>query len=280
MPTTDKEPVHVVIMAGGLGKRMKSELPKVLHPVGGLPMLSRVIKTALRLEHTEYSYVVSSVHVIAGKYKSVIEETLQRTLTQDEYARIAYAIQEEALGTGHAVRCALPYLMDRPEKDRVLVLSGDVPLMTTETLHNMLSAYDSVPECQFTLLLNSPEDPTGCGRVLMDPITKTFERIVEEKDATDEQKKIRLANCGIYVFNLGALRKELPRVNNDNAQKEYYLPDVLPFIQQTYKERDGNTAPVTIHHLDSENDYQVMNINNREQLSKAEEIFQEKEHTD
>ncbi len=246
-------------MAGGLGKRMKSELPKVLHPVGGLPMLSHGVKRALSLEG------IKSLHIVVGQYQPVIDETLKKTLEPGEYARVKYAIQETPLGTGHAIQCALPHLRKVGESgDRVLVLSGDVPLITRDTLEGLLTRTGGN---DFTLLANRPEDPTGCGRVLLTE-DGAFDRIVEEKDATAEQRKVRLSNCGIYVFRLGPLLRELPKINNNNAQSEYYLPDVVPLI--------NNGKNGAIYELSSEADYQVMNINNPEQLAKADGIWMSK----
>jgi bifunctional UDP-N-acetylglucosamine pyrophosphorylase/glucosamine-1-phosphate N-acetyltransferase len=257
-----QEQLNIVIMAGGLGKRIRSEIPKVLHPIGNLPMLVHVIKTALKLFNGEK---VGRIYVIVGKYAPIIQKTLEQHLTPHEMSFIEWTYQPEPLGTGHAVQCVLSQLRSNTAPysspkltGKVLVLSGDVPLIKQETLEQMLQV-GSV-QTRAVLMASYQEDPKGNGRIIMN--NGKFVGIVEEKDCSEEQKLIKYSNSGIYVFDRDALIRELPKIKNDNAQHEYYLPDVLPLIGE-----------VELFQLDEKNLYQLININDPEQLKEAESIY-------
>ncbi|TYT26099.1 UDP-N-acetylglucosamine diphosphorylase/glucosamine-1-phosphate N-acetyltransferase [Luteimonas viscosa] len=197
-------PLHVVILAAGEGKRMKSSLPKVLQKVAGRPMLAHVIATARELQP-------AGIHVVHGHGGDQVREAFA---AQDD---LQWAEQAQQLGTGHAVRQAMP---DVPDDARVLVMYGDAPLFTAQTLRRLLAA-----EGRLALLVAELDDPTGYGRVLRDAEGHVA-AVVEEKDANREQRAVRLVNTGVIVADATALKEWLSRLSNDNAQGEYYLTDV------------------------------------------------------
>ena len=196
-------PLHVVILAAGEGKRMKSDLPKVLQPLAGRPMLAHVVETARAVG-------AARVHVVYGHGGDRVRAAFA---DQD----LGWALQVEQHGTGHAVMQALPGV---PADARVMVLYGDVPLLTVETLHDLLA------EAGTAMLAEDLDDPSGYGRVVLDAAGRVA-AIVEQKDADAKQRAIRLINTGVLVADAADLRRWLPKVGNRNAQKEYYLTDVF-----------------------------------------------------
>lgn len=196
-----------VILAAGLGKRMKSPIPKVLHPVLGKPMVQRAgeIAEAAGIDH---------IVVVVGHGR-------ERVIPILEERGWEWAVQEEQLGTAHAVGCAMPLL----KGGEVLVLLGDVPLLKSETVSELLQARRGA-NAPMAVLTTTPPDVTGYGRIIMDPNGR-IDRIVEEKDATDEEKSFQTINTGIMVFASGVLEDVLPEIGSDNAQNEFYLTDAV-----------------------------------------------------
>ncbi|WP_298576452.1 bifunctional UDP-N-acetylglucosamine diphosphorylase/glucosamine-1-phosphate N-acetyltransferase GlmU [uncultured Luteimonas sp.] len=197
-------PLHVVILAAGEGKRMKSSLPKVLQKIAGRPMLGHVIATARAL-------APAGIHVVYGHGGDQVQAAFA---DQDD---LVWAEQARQLGTGHAVQQAMP---DVPDEARVLVMYGDAPLFTVETLRRLLAS-----EGRLALLATQLDNPTGYGRILRDAQGHVA-AVVEEKDASDEQRAIGLVNTGVIAADATALKDWLSRLSNDNAQGEYYLTDV------------------------------------------------------
>lgn len=197
-------PLHVVILAAGEGKRMKSSLPKVLQKVAGRPMLAHVIATARAL-------APAGIHIVHGHGGEQVQAAFA------DQPDLAWAEQARQLGTGHAVQQAMP---DVPDQARVLVMYGDAPLFTVETLRRLLAAGG-----RLSLLAAELDNPTGYGRIVRDAQGHVA-AVVEEKDASDEQRAIRLVNTGVIAADATALKGWLSRLSNDNAQGEYYLTDV------------------------------------------------------
>jgi bifunctional UDP-N-acetylglucosamine pyrophosphorylase/glucosamine-1-phosphate N-acetyltransferase len=197
-------PLHVVILAAGEGKRMKSSLPKVLQKVAGRPMLGHVIATARAL-------APAGIHVVHGHGGDQVQAAFA------DQPDLLWAEQSRQLGTGHAVQQAMPEV---PDQARVLVMYGDAPLFTVETLQRLLAA-----EGRLALLATELANPTGYGRILRDAQGHVA-AVVEEKDANDEQRAIGLVNTGVIAADATALKGWLSRLSNDNAQGEYYLTDV------------------------------------------------------
>jgi bifunctional UDP-N-acetylglucosamine pyrophosphorylase/glucosamine-1-phosphate N-acetyltransferase len=198
-------PLHVVILAAGEGKRMKSALPKVLQKIAGRPMLAHVIDTARELGAT-------CVHVVYGHGGAQVRAAFEYDPT------LRWAEQAHQLGTGHAVQQALPQV---PDDARVLVLYGDVPLLTVASLAPLVQVSRSL-----AVLTAELDDPSGYGRIVVDAAGQVA-AIVEQKDATAAQRGIRTINTGIVAADAARLRAWLGRLRNDNAQREYYLTDVF-----------------------------------------------------
>ena len=200
-------PLHVIILAAGEGKRMNSALPKVLQKVAGRPMLAHVIAAARKLEP-------GAIHIVHGHGGDQVRAALKGQ------PDLLWAEQAERLGTGHAVQQALD---DVPDGAEVLVLYGDVPLITAASLRGLLAGERAA---RLAVLVAELEDPTGYGRIVRDSEGHVA-AIVEEKDANDEQRSIGIINTGILAAESTALKRWLGAVSNDNAQGEYYLTDVF-----------------------------------------------------
>jgi len=198
-------PLHVVILAAGEGKRMKSSLPKVLQPIAARPMLAHVVDVARALQP-------AGIHVVHGHGG---EQVRAAFAGQPD---LQWARQDRQLGTGHAVQQALPAV---PDQAQVLVLYGDVPLITAATLRRLLAAPGAL-----AVLAAEPADPAGYGRVVRDAEGRVA-AVVEHKEADDEQRRIGLVNTGVVAAQAAALRRWLAALRNDNAQCEYYLTDVF-----------------------------------------------------
>lgn len=208
-----KQDVIALVLAAGKGTRMKSEKSKLVHKIYGKELVKRVVETANKAG-------VDEIVAIVG-YK---REQVQLVLGDS----VKYAYQEEMLGTGHAVMQAEEYLKDK--KGKVVVLNGDVPILRAETLKQLIQK--SVKNKEYATVLTAIyENPTGYGRVVRD-IGGNITGIIEEKDATDDQKKIQEINAGIYCFDIQELLKALKKIEPNNAQKEYYLPDVIRIMNE------------------------------------------------
>jgi len=199
------EPLHVVILAAGEGKRMHSAKPKVLLPVAGRPMLAHVIDTARAL-------APAAIHVVYGHRGAMVQQAFGND------ASLRWVEQAQQLGTGHAVQQAMPGI---PDDARVLVLYGDVPLIESATLQRLLAAPGAL-----AVLGAELEDATGYGRLILDGKGRV-DAIVEHRDCDDAQRQVRLVNTGVISARAGALREWLARLRSDNAQGEYYLTDVF-----------------------------------------------------
>ena len=200
-------PLTAIILAAGEGKRMRSDLPKVLHLVGGKPMLVRVLET-VRMVNPE------KIVVVTGKHHNQIIQTLGKWM---DIFGIIFVEQSPALGTGHAVLCCLDQFT---KDDRVLILNGDMPLLRSTVLRILLSHERN------RVMTTKLENPTGYGRAIYDSRGE-FRGIVEERDCREDEREIQEVNTGVYVFSGEVLHKCLPLLTNDNSQKEYYLTDVV-----------------------------------------------------
>ena len=200
-------PLHVIILAAGEGKRMRSALPKVLQKIAGRPMLAHVIAAARELDP-------AAIHIVHGHGGDQVRAAFEGD------ADLAWAEQSERLGTGHAVQQALAAVPDGAE---VLVLYGDVPLITADTLRGLVAGER---EARLAVLVADLDDPSGYGRVVRDSEGHVA-AVVEQKDASREQRTIRIINTGILAAESTALKRWLGAVSNDNAQGEYYLTDVF-----------------------------------------------------
>ena len=198
-------PLHVILLAAGEGKRMRSSKPKVLQPIAGQPMLAQVIAAARALNP-------AGIHVVYGHGGEQVRDAFA------DQPDLLWAEQAQQLGTGHAVEQAMPQV---PDAATVLVLYGDVPLIRSETLQRLLEAPG-----RLAVLVAEVTDPTGYGRIVRDAEGRVA-AIVEQKDADEEQRRIRVINTGIIAAESTALKRWLVHLSNDNAQGEYYLTDVF-----------------------------------------------------
>ncbi|UBM40901.1 bifunctional UDP-N-acetylglucosamine diphosphorylase/glucosamine-1-phosphate N-acetyltransferase GlmU [Hafnia paralvei] len=235
--------LSVVILAAGKGTRMYSDLPKVLHPLAGKPMVQHVIDTALKLG-------AQNVHLVYGHGGDLLKDKLS-----DQ--PLNWVLQAEQLGTGHAMQQAAPHFSDDED---VLMLYGDVPLISEETLQRLLAAK---PQGGIGLLTVKLVDPTGYGRIVRE--NENVVGIVEHKDATAEQHKINEINTGILVASGRDLKRWLGKLDNNNAQGEYYITDIIALAHQ-----EGNKIEAV--HPDRLSE--VEGVNNRLQLSALEREYQ------
>ncbi|MBV7494804.1 bifunctional UDP-N-acetylglucosamine diphosphorylase/glucosamine-1-phosphate N-acetyltransferase GlmU [Pseudomonas sp. PDM24] len=235
--------LEIVILAAGQGTRMRSALPKVLHPVAGNSMLGHVIHTARQLDPQR-------IHVVIGHGAEAVRERL----AADD---LNFVLQDQQLGTGHAVAQAVPFI----ESDTVLILYGDVPLIEVETLQRLLKL--AAPQ-QLGLLTVELDDPTGYGRIVRDAAGKVT-AIVEQKDANDAERAITEGNTGILAVPFERLGDWMSRLSNNNAQGEYYLTDVIAMAVS-----DGLVV-ATEHPHDA---MEVQGANDRKQLAELERHYQ------
>lgn len=237
-------------MAGGLGKRMNSDIPKVLHKVivpkskyNKVPMLVQVIVTA-------QTFSPKKIFIIVGKYKDLIETTINSYSDIVRTDLIEYVIQEEALGTGHAILCTLPQIKEYYE-DNALILSGDVPLISQETIEGLCQENNK-------LLVTILDEPYGCGRVIFDAFGQIL-CIVEEKDCIDSIKKLQTVNCGIYNIKVNNLLNLIPLIKNNNKANEYYLTDIIELMVI-------NNININAYILPKKRLYEIKNVNTTQDL--------------
>lgn len=238
--------MNILILAAGKGTRMKSDLPKVLHPVAGRAMVARVVDIAQTFDQ-------ANIVLVIGHGAEQVQAHFQ------DNAKLRFALQSEQLGTGHAVQCALNQLK---VEGVTLILYGDVPLIQTESLHGILQAAQTGKLGVLTMHLKNPH---GYGRIVRNAEGQV-QGIVEQKDATPEQLAIQEVNTGILACSTEQLKKWVEQLNNNNAQKEYYLTDI---IHMAYA--DG----VSIQTAQPVHEWEVSGVNSRVQQAELERIWQQ-----
>jgi bifunctional UDP-N-acetylglucosamine pyrophosphorylase/glucosamine-1-phosphate N-acetyltransferase len=236
--------IKTIILAAGQGTRMRSKLPKVLHPIANRPLLQHVYDTSLQIPDNH-------IHVVYGHGGETVKERLS-------HFDAVWIEQKQQLGTGHAVQQAIHHVNDA---DTVLILYGDVPLLKVATLHTLLA---NVSDSSLALLTVILDDPTGYGRIIRDHDNQVV-KIVEQKDATPEQLKINEGNTGILACKGHQLKDWLSRLSNHNAQNEYYLTDIIEMAVS-----DGLLVKTTQTNSQDE----VLGVNNRNQLAHLERVYQ------
>lgn len=235
--------LSVIILAAGQGTRMRSELPKVLQPVAGKPLLAHVLSCAQALG-------ADDVCVVYGHGGDTVKQTFAGE-------NIRWALQAEQNGTGHAVQQAMP---ETPDGNRVLILFGDVPLLMPATLQRLLDATD---EHEMAVLTVDMDDPTGYGRIIREK--DRVVRNVEHKDANETERGVKEINTGVMLCPADDLKVWLSNLGNDNTQGEYYLTDVIAMAVA-----DG----ITVHGVKADTGTEVMGINDKKQLAEAERALQ------
>jgi UDP-N-acetylglucosamine diphosphorylase/glucosamine-1-phosphate N-acetyltransferase len=236
--------IAIVVLAAGLGTRMKSNKAKVLHKVCGKPMVKYVVETASKIAG-------NNVVLVVGHQADKVRQTVS------DLGTFGYAYQKEQLGTGHAVLCALPLLPDPCRQ--VVILYGDVPLIKAETLSALIRVHLNKKR-DISILAVEFEDPTGYGRILLDPSGRV-RAIVEQADASEQQKRIKLINTGIFCVKKEFLLQALPKIKADNAQGEIYLTDIVGIAYQE-KRHIGVTV--------GGDPYEVIGINTIQELKRVE----------
>ncbi|MBS0349992.1 MAG: bifunctional UDP-N-acetylglucosamine diphosphorylase/glucosamine-1-phosphate N-acetyltransferase GlmU [Proteobacteria bacterium] len=236
--------LHIIILAAGKGQRMVSETPKVLHPIGGKTLLERVVLTAQKLQP-------QAIHIVYGNGGHIVSQALS-------HLPVNWVEQPQLLGTGHAVMQALPFC---PDHERVLILYGDVPLISVDTLKMLL---ENTPSDQLGLIVAEMANPHGFGRIIRNDLGQIV-AIVEQRDADLQQRQIREINTGIMTATSQALKRWLPQVKNHNQQQEYYLTDIISLAVsqgcQVFGSKPGSNE-------------EVRGINDRLELAALERIYQ------
>lgn len=238
------ENLKAVILAAGKGTRMESDLPKVIHTIDEKPMVEYVIQSVKEAG-------IQNICLIVG-YKAEQVKAAVRS-------KVTYVYQEEQLGTGHAVKCAGDFIGDQGD---VLVLCGDTPLITGKTLKSAMD-FHKESNNQMTVISAIIDDPAGYGRIIRDQ-DGNFVKNVEHKDATEEERKSHEVNSGMYIFHASELQNALTKINNNNAQGEYYLPDALEII----KKEGGKVDAYILEDSD-----EMAGVNTKAQLKSAADIM-------
>ncbi|AVQ46272.1 bifunctional UDP-N-acetylglucosamine diphosphorylase/glucosamine-1-phosphate N-acetyltransferase GlmU [Clostridium botulinum] len=237
-----------IILAAGKGKRMKSSMPKVVHKVCGKEMVNHVIDNVRKAN-------IKDVNLVIGKGSETVKEH-----TKDR--NVTYSMQEEQLGTGHAVICAEEFLRDK--KGTVAIFTGDAPLITNETIQELFKFHNN-GEFAATLISSTVQDPTGYGRIIREA-SGEVKKIVEHKDCNEEELNVNEINSGMYCFDIEALLTSLKSLNNDNSQGEYYLTDVIEIIKKSEEKVGAIVVPYE----------EIMGVNSRVQLSEAETVMRKR----
>ena len=240
-----------LILAAGQGKRIKSNLPKVLHKVCGKEMVKHVIDTVKKAE-------IQDINLIIGKGAELVEEKTKDT-------GVTYSLQAEQLGTGHAVKCAKKFLENK--SGVVAVFTGDTPLIKQSTVESLINDHINNKNAA-TILTAMVDDPTGYGRIVRDESGKVL-KIVEHKDCNEEELKIKEMNSAIYCFDIELLVKSLDKLNNNNKQGEYYLTDVIGILKD-----EGYSIGAVVTDIE-----ETIGVNSRVQLAEAEEILRNRINT-
>ncbi len=243
---------YAIILAAGKGTRMKSKLYKVLHPVCGKPMVEHIMNRVTELAPTQ-------IVTIVGHGADLVKEQLGE--------RSEYALQAEQLGTGHAVLQAAPFLQGK--KGTTLVISGDTPLLTSETLERLFE-YHEGKHASATILTAHAEDPTGYGRIIRDRVG-IVEKIVEQKDASVSEVQVQEINTGTYCFDNELLFEALNQIDTNNAQGEYYLTDIIEILKK---------ADHTVAAYQTENFEESIGVNDRIALAEANRIMRNRINTE
>ncbi len=242
--------INILILAGGLGTRMKSTIPKVMHNVCGKPILEHIVNTSSKLNPERIILLIGNGSEKVKKY------------FETQYSKkslIDFAYQKEQLGTGDALKSAVTHIM---KNSNVIILSGDVPLIREETIEKLLETH-KLKQNTVTILTMMPINSFGYGRIERDE-SGNIKSIVEHKDANDKQKEIKEVNAGIYCINSDFICKYIDSIKNDNIQKEYYITDLISIAHKNH---------LLVDSVIVENASEVLGVNNRNQLAEIEQIM-------
>lgn len=241
--------IVAVVLAAGKGKRMKSDLPKVLHPLLGRPLIEYLVDTLISLS-------IKRIVIVVGHRADLVQQALAAY-----HGRVEFVLQERQLGTGHAVMMAEKALAGFTGD--ILVLNGDVPFLSAATIERLVALHRR-EKAAATVLSAIPPDPTGYGRIVRIAGGNQVDRIVEHKDAGPEELNIGEINSGTFCFDSGLLFSALHDVKDDNSQKEYYITDVMAILR-----RQGRKAAAYL----TENPDEALGVNSADQLADLERRF-------
>jgi bifunctional UDP-N-acetylglucosamine pyrophosphorylase/glucosamine-1-phosphate N-acetyltransferase len=247
--------VAVAILAAGRGTRMKSDLPKVLHELGGRTLVQRVLESCVPLHPCRRLVIVGYG---ADLVRNSLQQTDAITNANNQQPTLEFVEQKQQLGTGHAIQQLLPHLTDFTGD--LLVLNGDVPLLRSDTLEQLINIHKEHGNAATLLAAHLPK-PTGYGRVFCDS-KNLVKQIVEERDCTDAQRKNHRINAGVYCFNWPKLAEILPQLKADNDQQEYYLTDTVHLLEQVMA-------------VDVDDYREILGINSRQHLANAYHVLQD-----
>jgi UDP-N-acetylglucosamine diphosphorylase/glucosamine-1-phosphate N-acetyltransferase len=247
-----------VIMAGGLGKRMESNIPKVLHKINDIPMINSIL---MQLKNLSFIVNLEKIIIVVGKYKEEIKEVVDELFGLPE---IVYVTQEEPRGTGHAIMCCKCELLKHIGSD-ILILSGDVPMLSSYTMKSLLNMISNVK-----FIIATIDDSTGYGKIVLKD--NKFDKIVEHKDCSAEELSILQINTGIYCIKSNLLCKYLSYLQNDNSQSEYYLTDIIKII------KDNEKIDIGMLEIEKDKLYEIIGINTIKQLKELEELIKNKKN--
>lgn len=241
--------LNICILAGGEGKRMKSTLPKVCHLFKDIPMIVHIIKRSIELN-------AKKIIIITGKHDNLIQETIKKYINIENFNKLIFVIQNIPLGTGDAVKCTLKYYKTN---EQVLILNGDTPNLTTNILSNFINSKENNK-----LLISEIDDPHGYGRIITN-YNKEIIKIVEEKDASVDEKKVNKINSGIYYLETNNILKYIPLIKNNNLSNEYYLTDIIELMIK-------DNLKINAYLIDKKYNHLILGVNTKEQLNNLEKM--------
>jgi bifunctional UDP-N-acetylglucosamine pyrophosphorylase/glucosamine-1-phosphate N-acetyltransferase len=242
-----------IIMAGGLGTRMNSNTPKVLHSICSIPMIVHVL---LNLEEFSKYKNLRQILIVVGKYKEEIKTTIEKYVT---IPNLTYIEQADPKGTGHAIKCCSDCLSQYKDCDSI-ILSGDVPLFSHFSMSSLTYNLNKA-----RIVITEMDNPAGYGRIVIN--NNTFVRIKEHNDCSAEELQIKKVNCGIYSFNVEILLKWIHFIKNNNSKEEYYLTDIIELI------KCGENIDIETYEISPEKQHEIMGVNTIDQLRILETKF-------
>jgi UDP-N-acetylglucosamine diphosphorylase/glucosamine-1-phosphate N-acetyltransferase len=243
------ENLVITILAGGQGKRMKSDLPKVLHLFQNKPMLVRIVETALQL-------IPKKIIIITGENHQLIVNTLEDYI-DIKSSILEFVIQKTPLGTGDAIRCCLS---SYDKNDKVIILNGDMPLINDKVLKKFIYECNN---SEINILVAKLSKPFGYGRIIYNSEGE-LSQIIEEKDCNETQRKISIVNSGIYYITSQLLQLYIPFIENNNGQKEYYLTDIVKII------KNNSDISIKTYLIEESDNNLIRGVNTIEELFKLE----------
>jgi len=239
----------VLIMAGGLGSRMKSKIPKTLQLINHMPIIIHIITQLLTIKELNKIFVI-----VSPTNKILINSIIKYYYPKLD---VEFIVQTESNGTGHAILCSLQFI-EKYKNEYCLILPGDVPLISRNTLNNITRIKNN------SMLITKYSNPYGYGRIIFN--NNFISEIIEEKDCNEQQKLIKYVNGGIYYIQVNDLIEYIPRINNINKANEYYLTDVIKIMNEYNKQ-------INYYELEQCNQYELLNVNTPVDLSRANEIY-------